>query len=82
MNIGKGKLGHTLQRVAEGAHLSTPRFFEPAKRPDDRADWAIGRMVGWEDGRMERWKGGRMRGWKDGRMGGWKINISRIDVRE
>ena len=35
----KGKLGaNAIKRVAGGAHLPTPWLFEPAKRPDDRAD--------------------------------------------
>ena len=34
------KLGaYAMKRVAAGAHLPTPWFFEPAKRPDDRADY-------------------------------------------
>ena len=28
-----------MKRVAAGAHLPTPWFFEPAKRPDDTAGW-------------------------------------------
>ena len=37
---GKGKLGaYAMERVAAGAHLPTPWLFEPAKRPDDRADY-------------------------------------------
>ena len=36
----KRKLGaNALKRVAAGAHLPTPWLFEPAKRPDDRADY-------------------------------------------
>ena len=35
------KLGaHAMKRV--GAHLPTPWLFEPAKRPDDRADYCLG----------------------------------------
>ena len=30
---------YAMKRVAAGAHLPTPWFFEPAKRPDDRADY-------------------------------------------
>ena len=30
-----------IKRVAAGAHLSTPWLFEPAKRPDDRADYSL-----------------------------------------
>ena len=30
-----------MQGVAAGAHLSTPWVFEPAKRPDDRADYCL-----------------------------------------
>ena len=38
----EGKLGaYALKRVAAGAHLPTPRLFEPAKRPDDRADYCL-----------------------------------------
>ena len=34
------KLGtNAMKRVAAGAHLPTPWIFEPAKRPDDRADY-------------------------------------------
>ena len=37
------KLGaYAMKRVAAGAHLPTPWFFEPAKRPDDRADYCLG----------------------------------------
>ena len=39
----KGKLGAT-KRVAPGAHLQTPwlfKLFEPANRPDDRADYCV-----------------------------------------
>ena len=36
----KEKLGtNAMKRVAAGAHLPTPWLFEPAKRPDDRADY-------------------------------------------
>ena len=39
----KGKLGtNAMKREAAGAHLPTPWFFEPAKRPDDRADYCFG----------------------------------------
>ena len=39
---GKGKLGaHAMKRVAAGAHLPAPGLFEPAKRPDDRADYCL-----------------------------------------
>ena len=31
-----------MKRVAAGAHLPTPWLFEPAKRPDDRADYFQG----------------------------------------
>ena len=31
-----------MKRVAAGAHLPTPWLFEPAKRPDDRADYYLG----------------------------------------
>ena len=38
--IKKGKLGaHAIKRVTAGAHLPTPWVFEPAKRPDYRADF-------------------------------------------
>ena len=30
-----------MERVAAGAHLPTPRFFELAKRPDDKADYCL-----------------------------------------
>ena len=30
-----------MKRVAAGAHLQTPWLFEPAKRPDDRADYCL-----------------------------------------
>ena len=30
-----------MKRVAAGAHLPTPWLFEPAKRPDDRADCCL-----------------------------------------
>ena len=30
-----------MKHVAAGAHLPTPWLFEPAKRPDDRADYSI-----------------------------------------
>ena len=37
-----GKLGaYAMKRVAAGAHLSTSWIFEPAKRPDDRADYCL-----------------------------------------
>ena len=32
---------YAIKRVAAGAHVPTPRFFEPAKRPDDRADFCM-----------------------------------------
>ena len=39
----KGKLGaYAMKRVAAGAHLPNPWLFEPAKRPDDRADYCLG----------------------------------------
>ena len=39
---GKGKLGaNAMKRVAAGAHLPTPWIFEPAKPPDDRADYCL-----------------------------------------
>ena len=39
---GKGKLGaYAMKRLAAGAHLPTPWHFEPAKRPDDRADYCL-----------------------------------------
>ena len=38
----KVKLGaNAMQRVAAGAHLPTPWLFEPAKRPDERADYCL-----------------------------------------
>ena len=30
-----------MKRVAAGAHLPTPWIFDPAKRPDDRADYCL-----------------------------------------
>ena len=40
MEKKEGKLGaNAIERVAAGAHLPAPWLFEPAKRPDDRADW-------------------------------------------
>ena len=30
-----------MKRVAAGAHLPTPWYFEPAKRSDDRADYCL-----------------------------------------
>ena len=30
-----------MKRVAAGAHLQTPWLFEPAKRPDDKADYCL-----------------------------------------
>ena len=39
----EGKLGaYAMQRVAAGAHLPTPRLFEPAQRLDDKADYCVG----------------------------------------
>ena len=41
---GKGKLGaNAMKRVAAGAHLPIAWLFEPAKRPDDRADYCLER---------------------------------------
>ena len=38
----KGKLGaYAMKRVAAGADLPTSWLFEPAKRPDDRADYCL-----------------------------------------
>ena len=38
----EGKLGtNAMKRVAAGAHLPTPWLFEPAERPDDRADYCL-----------------------------------------
>ena len=31
-----------MKRGAAGAHLPTPWLIEPAKRPDDRADYCLG----------------------------------------
>ena len=40
--LKKGKLGtNAMKRVAAGAHLPTPWLSEPAKRPDDRADYCL-----------------------------------------
>ena len=33
--------GYAMKRVAAGAHLPIPGLFEPAKRPDDRADYYL-----------------------------------------
>ena len=30
-----------MRRVAAGAHLPTPWLYEPAERPDDRADYCL-----------------------------------------
>ena len=39
----KRKLGaYAMKPVTAGAHLLTPWFFEPAKRPDDRAVYYLG----------------------------------------
>ena len=44
-HIGMGvcvKLGaNAMKHVVAGAHLQTPWRFEPAKRPDDRADYCL-----------------------------------------
>ena len=32
---------NAMKRVVVGAHLLTPWIFEPAKRPDDRADYCL-----------------------------------------
>ena len=38
----EGKLrAYTMKRVAAGAHFQTLWLFEPAKRPDERADSAL-----------------------------------------
>ena len=38
----KGKFGaYAMKCVAAGAHLPTPWLFEPAKCPDDRADYCL-----------------------------------------
>ena len=34
-----------MKRVAAGAHLPIPWLFEPAKRPDDRADYYLGCLL-------------------------------------
>ena len=40
-----GKLGaYAIKRVAAGAYLPTPWLFEPAKCPDDKADYCLGHM--------------------------------------
>ena len=40
---GKRKMGaNAVKRVVTGAHLPTPWLLEPAKRPDDRADYCLG----------------------------------------
>ena len=39
----KGNLGsYAMKLVAAGAHIPTPWLFEPAKCPDDRADYCLG----------------------------------------
>ena len=39
---GKESWGYMLaKRVAAGAHLPTLWLFEPAKRPDDKADYCL-----------------------------------------
>ena len=39
----EGKLGaYAMKRVAAGAHVPAPWLFEPAKRPDDGADYCLG----------------------------------------
>ena len=35
---------YAMKRVAAGAHLPTPWLFEPAKRPDDKADYCLGKQ--------------------------------------
>ena len=38
----KRKVGaYAMKRVAAGAQLPKPWLFEPAKRPDDRADYCL-----------------------------------------
>ena len=40
--IQEGESGvYAFKRVAAGAHLPTPWIYEPAKRPDDRADYCL-----------------------------------------
>ena len=39
---GKKSWEHTMKRVAAGAHLPAPWLFEPAKHPDDTADYCLG----------------------------------------
>ena len=40
--VEKANLGaNAMNRVAAGAHLSTPWLFEPAKRSDNRADYCL-----------------------------------------
>ena len=42
----KGKLGaYAMKRVAAGAHLPISWLFEPAKRPDNRADYCLDMVV-------------------------------------
>ena len=44
------KLGaYAMKRVAASAHLPAPRLFEPAKRPDDRADYCLEKTTGVEE---------------------------------
>ena len=33
---------YAMKSVAAGAHLPTPCLFEPAKRPDERAEYCLG----------------------------------------
>ena len=43
LNERKGNLGaHAMKRVAAAVHFPSPWLFEPAKRPDDRADNCLG----------------------------------------
>ena len=47
--MGDGKEGGKCwghKRVAAGAHLRTPWTFEPAKRPDERADYCLDSIDG------------------------------------
>ena len=41
----RGKLAaYARKRVAAGAHLPSPWLFEPAKYPDDKADYCLDRF--------------------------------------
>ena len=50
------KLGaHAIKRVAARTHLSTLWLFEPAKRPDDRADYCVDCCFYWKKNSWYEW---------------------------